>query len=124
MRAQFRLEPLRLGRSQVKRLEKTVESDDVRQFVVKISQADRHAPATAGPELLSHANVPTQIVFRFQPEIVPENFVLTAGRTESRRDAGMQRCVYLVDLVTPSEAISPDPAELVEVIEAPADDKD
>src|SRR5206468_10395002 len=101
-----------------------VESDDVRQFVVKISQADRHAPATAGPEFLSYTDVPTQIVFRFQPEIVPENFVLTAGRTESRRHAGMQRRVRLVDLVTPGKAISPDPAKLVEVIEPPASDKD
>ena len=88
---------------------------------MKISQADRDAVV---PELLSYPNVPAEIAFRFQPEIVPEDFVLTAGRTESRRHAGMQRCVCLVDFVTAGKAISPDPAELVEVIKTPAGDKD
>ena len=41
------------------------------------------------PEFLPDANVPAQIAFRFQSEVVPKNFVLTAGRTESRPDAGM-----------------------------------
>ena len=87
---------------------------------MKISQADCHP---VFPEPLLYTHVPTQIVFRLQSEIVPENLVLTARRTEPRRNAGMQRCVCLVDFVTPREPISPDATELVEVIEASARDK-
>jgi hypothetical protein len=36
----------------------------------------------------------------------------------------MENCVCPVDLVTASDAISPDAAELIEVIEAAAGDKD
>ena len=66
----------------------------------------------------------SKIVFRFQPEIVPEDFILAAWRTESRPHAGMQRYVCLLDLVTARKPIRPDAAELVEVIEAPAGDED
>ena len=121
LRTQLRFEPLRFSRAEVERLEKSVESDHVRQVIVKIGQANRHA--TAAQSSCLDANVPTQIVFRFQSEIVPENFVLTAWRTESGRHAGMQRRVRLVDLVTAGEPISPDTAELIEVIETSAGDK-
>src|SRR5207244_5033520 len=45
-------------------------------------------------------------------------------RTESGRHTGVQNCVCPVDLVTAGDAISPDAAELIEVIEAAAGDKD
>src|SRR5207244_7200507 len=96
------------------------ETDYVRQVVVKISHANGDAIL---PKLLPDTDVPPEIAFRFQSEIVPENFVLTARRTESRRHAGMQRRVCLVDLVPAREAVCPDAAELIEVIETSTRDK-
>src|SRR5207247_7507264 len=83
--------------------------------------ADGHA---FFPELLSDCDVPAQISFGFESEIIPENFVLTAWGTESGRHTGVQNCVCPVNLVTAGDAISPDAAELIEVIEATARDKD
>src|SRR5439155_25030768 len=120
LRTQLCFEPLRFGRVDVKCLEDPVESDHVRQVIVKISHANGDAIL---PKLLPDTDVPPEIVFRFQSEIVPENFVLTARRTESRRHAGMQCCVCPVDFITAGESISPNTAELIEVIEAPACDE-
>ncbi len=117
MRPQLRFEPLRFGCAKIERLEKPVKADHVRKVVVKIGQPDGDPIL---PEPLFHANVPAQIVFRFQSEIVPENFVLTARRTKSCRHARMQCCVCPVDFITAGESISPNTAELIEVIEAPA----
>ena len=88
---------------------------------MKISQADANAVL---PELLSDPDVPAQVSFGFESEVISENFVLTAWRTESGRHTGVQNCVCPVNLVSAGDAISPDAAELIEVIEAAAGDKD
>ena len=88
---------------------------------MKISQAESH---TLFPKPLLNADVPTEIFFRLQIWVVAKDFVLTAGRTESSRHTRVQRCIGLVDLITASDAIRPDAAELVEVIEAPAGHED
>src|SRR5882762_2270676 len=87
---------------------------------MKIGQADDDPIL---PEPLFDADVPAKIVFRCQSEIVPENFVLTTRRTKSCRHARMQCCVCPVDFITAGESISPNTAELIEVIEAPACDE-
>src|SRR5436190_2233538 len=69
-------------------------------------------------------DIPTKIFLGFQPEIVSENFVLTARWTKSRRHTRMHRCVRLVDLVTASKAIGPDAAKLIELIQTAASDKE
>ena len=89
---------------------KPVEPNHVRQIVVKVGQADVNAIL---PKLLSDADVPAEIFFRFQIEVVSENFVLTARRTEPSRNAGVQRRICFVDLVAAGNAISPDAAELL-----------
>src|SRR5205807_9166019 len=58
-----------------------------------------------------------------QTEIHSEDFVLTARRTEACPDARMKRRVRFVDLVTASESIRPNVAELIEVIVASAGDE-
>ena len=57
-------------------------------------------------------------------EVVPENFVLTARRTETGRDTRVQSRVRFVDLVAAGKAIGPDVAELIEMIETSASDED
>src|SRR5205807_2103480 len=69
LRAQFRFQSLRLRGAEVKRLEKSVEPDHVRQVIVKIGQANRDAPATAGPDILPDTDVPAKIALRFQSKI-------------------------------------------------------
>src|SRR5215470_2602271 len=88
---------------------------------MKVRQIDGNA---VFPGLLPDADVPAEIFFRLQIRVVAENLVLTARRTESRRNARVQRCVCLVDLVTACNAISPHTAELVEMIEPAAGDQD
>jgi hypothetical protein len=88
---------------------------------VKISQAGGNATF---PKLLSYSDVPAKIVLRSKSEIVSENFVLTAWWTESRRHIGMQYGVSPVDLVAAGDTIRPYAAELIEVIEPAAGDKD
>src|SRR5437763_902428 len=75
------------------------------------------------PKPLLDTNVPTEIFFRFESEIIPENLVLTAWRTEPGSDTRVQGGVCPINLVTASEAIRPHVTELVEVIEAPASDE-
>ena len=61
------------------------------------------------------------VPFGFGSKLFPK-IVLTAWRTEPGRHTGVQNCVCPVDLVTAGDAISPDTAELIEVIEAAAGD--
>ena len=88
---------------------------------MKISEANRHA---IFEEPLLDTNVPSEVVFRFQSKIVAEDLVLTAWWTESSRHAGMQCRVRLLDLIAARKSISPDAAELIEVIEATACNED
>src|SRR5215472_486648 len=73
---------------------------------------------------LLDSDVPAKIFFGLQIRVVPENFVLTAGRAESRCYTRVQRRVGLVDLVTAGDPISPNAAELVKMIETPASNED
>ena len=75
------------------------------------------------PKPLLDTDVPTEIFFRFESEIIPEDLVLTAGRTEPGCHTRVQRRVRPIDLIATSEAIRPHIAELIEVIEAPASDE-
>src|SRR5438477_13219436 len=109
--AQFGLEALGFGCPEIQGPELPVESDHVRQIVVKIGRADRYAPV---PQPLLNSGVVSEIFFRAQAEIHAKDFVLTARRTETGRDARVQRRVGLVDLVTARAPISPDVAKLVE----------
>ncbi|MEY2558250.1 MAG: hypothetical protein QOE34_1675 [Verrucomicrobiota bacterium] len=84
---------------------------------MKIGQA--HYDASA-PKSLFDPRVPAEIAFRLEPEIIPENFVLTGGRAESSRDARMQMRVGFRDQITAGKPVGPDIAELIEVIVAPA----
>ena len=88
---------------------------------MKVRQIERNAFL---PKVLPDANVPAKVFFRIQIRVGAENNVLTARRTESCRNALVQRCICLVDLVTACDAISPHAAELVEMIEPAAGDKD
>src|SRR6478609_3445065 len=88
---------------------------------MKVRQIERNAIL---PKLLPDADVPAEIFFRLQIRVVTENNVLTAWRTETRRNARVQRRVCLVDLIAACNAISPHAAELVEIIEPAAGDKD
>ncbi len=119
--AQFRLHALRFRSPEIQRLEKSVESDHVRQIVVKISRADRYTPI---PKSLLNARVPSKILFRIEIGVVSENFILAARRTKSRGDAGVQRRVRLVDLVTARDTISPNVAKLIEMIDSSTGDED
>src|SRR5438045_2943439 len=74
--------------------------------------------------ILPDTNVPAEIMLGFQSEIVSENFVLTAWRTESGRHTGVERRVCPVDPVAACNAISPDPAELIEMIEPATSNED
>src|SRR5207244_11722460 len=76
------------------------------------------------PKLLPDTDVPAEIFFRVQIRVVAENLVLTAGRTEPRRNARVQRRVRLFDLVTACNTIGPHATELVEMVEPAASDKD
>src|SRR5580700_3007428 len=88
---------------------------------MKVGQIERNAIL---PKLLPDADVPAEIFFRLQIRVVAENLILTARRTEPRRNARVQRCVCLVDFVAARDSISPDTAELIEMIETPAGDED
>src|SRR6266576_4418618 len=81
--AQFCFKSLRFRRAEIQRLELAVESNQVRQVVVKISGPNRDS---VFPEPLFDADVPAEIFFRPQSKVHPKNFVLTARRTESGRD--------------------------------------
>src|SRR5690349_6682824 len=72
------------------------------------------------PERLVHAKFPTQILFWLQPKIVPEDLILAARRTEAGCHARMHHRIGGRNLVTSGKTISPDAAELVEVIVAAA----
>src|SRR6266568_8376527 len=119
--AQFCFKPLGFGRTKIERVKKPVKPDNVREIVVKVGEARVHAIL---PQLLSNSDVPTEVLFRFQAEVVSENFVLTARRTESLPNTGVQNSVRFVDFVTAGKAISPHSAELVEVIKPAAGDED
>ena len=84
---------------------------------MKISRAEGNA---AIPKMLFNSHVEHAISFRFETEVVSENFILTARRTEAFRDARMQHRVRRLDSVTPSDTISPNIAKLIEMIVAPA----
>src|SRR5437764_15420500 len=94
---------------------------------MKIGRADGHASI---PESLLETSVPGKIFFRLQRRqrltriwVEAKNLVLTAWRTESGRDTRVQRRVRLVNLVTARDPICPNVAELVEVIDSSAGDK-
>src|SRR6266699_3980403 len=87
---------------------------------MKISHTDSHS---IFPKPLLDADIPTEVFFRFESEIIPENLVLAARRTEPGCDTRVQGRVRPVDLVAASEAIRPHVAKLIEVIEAPASDE-
>ena len=82
LRPKFRFQSLRLRSAEIEEcLEKTVEADPrSRSMIAEAGQARTDATI---PELLPDSNVPAQIAFRLQSEVVPENFILTARRTES-----------------------------------------
>src|SRR6266513_1234689 len=90
---------------------------------VKIGRTDSDAPV---PKPLLNSRVPSEILFwlqrlkRSRTGVKAKNLVLTAWRTKSGRDAGVQRRVRLVDLVTAGDSICPDVAKLIEVIDASA----
>ena len=88
---------------------------------MKVGRVDPHT-SLAKTLLDSHIEAP--ILLRIQVEIVPENFVLTARRTETGRITRMQRRVGLLDHITAGETISPNIAELIKVIETAAGDQD
>ena len=121
MGAQFCFQPLGFGRTKIERVKKPVKPDNVREVVVKVREARIHAIL---PQLLSDSDVPTEVLFRFQAEVVSENFVLTAWRAEASTDAGMQNGIRFVDFVTAGKTIGPNAAELIEVIETSASDED
>src|SRR5881398_1965132 len=93
---------------------------------MKISRANRYA---LFPKPLLESDVPPEILFRLQrlersrSGIKAKDLVLAARRTEARCYARMQRRVRLVDLVTARYAVSPNIAELIEVIEPSAGDE-
>ena len=84
---------------------------------MKIREADRDP---AAPKSLLYTQVPSQVALRFQPEVVAENLVLTARRTEPRRDAGMQVRIGFRNQIAAGKPIGPNVAELIEVIVATA----
>src|SRR6266481_2694705 len=88
---------------------------------MKVRQIDCNALL---PKLLPNTYVPAEVFFGIQIRVVAEDNVLTARRTESCRNARVQRCVCLVDLVAAGNAITPHAAELVEIIEPAAGNKD
>ena len=69
------------------------------------------------PQSLLDTSIPTKAFLRLQCVfwVESKDFVLTARRTESGRDTRVQCCVGPVDLVTASEAIGPNVAELIEM---------
>src|SRR3984893_13198330 len=89
---------------------------------MKISRADCD---TLFPESLLHTGIPPKIFFWLQRVrlVKAKNFVLTTRWTESRRDARVQCRVRFVDLVTAGKTISPDIAEIIEVIVTSARDQ-
>src|SRR5947208_3473750 len=117
--AQLGFHALSFRRAEIQRSKLPVETDDIGQIVVKVSRADYDPPL---PKSLFNPSVPAEIFFRVQSKIHPENFVLAARRTESGRHARVQRRVGLVDFVTARNPISPNVAELVEMIDPSAAD--
>src|SRR5206468_11599027 len=105
----------------IERVKQPVKSNHVREVVVKICEAHIH---TILPQLLSDSDVPAEVLFRFQAEIVSENFVLTARRTEASADAGMQNGIRFIDFVTADKTIGPDATELIKMIKTSASDQD
>src|SRR6187431_1825649 len=75
------------------------------------------------PEALLEANFPAQILFRPQTKIASKNLVLAARRTKAGRNARMHDSLRWCDPVTAGKTIGPDPAELVEMVVAPAGDQ-
>ena len=81
------------------------------------------------PKPLLNSCVPPEILFwlqrleRSRSRVKAKNLVLTARRTESGRDARVQRCVRLIDLVTARDPIRPNIPELIEVIDSSTRDK-
>ena len=113
----FEFHPLSPRSSEVERVEQSVEANDVGQIIKKIGRAD----TPIHPNDCSTPSVPTEISFRLQSEIISENFVLAAGRAEARGGNSLvDRRVGLLDHVAAREAIGPDAAKLIEVIETPA----
>ena len=100
--------------SQIERFKKSVESNQIRQVIMKIRSADGNPLV---PQSLLDTSIPTKAFLRLQCVFCVESkdFVLTARRTESGRNTRVQCCVGLVDLVTASEAIGPNVAELIEM---------
>src|SRR5205085_1420901 len=91
------------------------------------SRTDRHSLV---PKSLFESRVPADAFLRLQwrqrltrIRIEPEDFVLTARRTETFGDARVQRRVGFVDLVTARNAVRPHVAELIEMIDATAGDE-
>ena len=72
--------------------------------------------ATHAAKSLLDAQVPSQVALRFQSEIIAENLVLTARRTEPSRDAGMKVRIGFRNQIAAGKPVSPNVAELIEVI--------
>src|SRR5438045_8459600 len=93
---------------------------------MKIGCTDSDAPV---PKPLLNSCVPSEILFWLQrlersgTRVKAKNLVLTARRTETGRNARVQRRVGLVDLVTPGNPICPNIVELIEMIEASDSDE-
>src|SRR4029077_5273410 len=69
------------------------------------------------------AHVPSEVFFRVQAEIHPENFILTARRAKSRGNARVECRIGFVDLLAAGYPVSPHVAELIEMIDASTRDK-
>src|SRR6266513_5470430 len=113
-RPQLAFDTLRSRFPQVQRFKQAIESDDVGQIIVEISRAESDPLV---PKSLLDSCVPAEIAFRFQPEIVAENLVLTARWGKSGRDARVDGSVGFANEVTGRFPPGPNVAELIEMIE-------
>src|SRR5437588_8558138 len=95
---------------------------------MKISRAYRHA---LFPKPLLKSRVPPKTLFRLQRlqrlsrvRIESKDLVLAARRTEARRHTRVQRRVRPVDLIATRDPVSPNIAELIEMIDPSTGDED